>query len=403
MTFGQYFAIGMWSVTIGTYISQNTSPEGLAIFGSSFIGIAAMSGALGALVSPLVFGSLADGLFSTERLLSVLNLGCAAALALTALATSQTWFFVGLVLYYQFAVPTITLGNSLSLRHFKSDTAAFPIARSAGTVGWIVAMLLVGTFIPVMLGRESIEATTLPIWLGLVSHVVVAAYSLALPHTPPLTAMVHWSRIARGWGELLRREPKLGRFMLAALLATIGPQFYNVILNAYMNQIGVRNAASWMAIGQVTEVIVILLMPAVLVAIGPKQTFFIGLVAWIVRYALIYFGGAEGLPFVLTIASIALHGVSYSFVYLTGFMYVDRIAPRESSAVAQGMFAMATSGFGHLTGSALVAWCQSEFLTPAGCDVPPYDWPTFWLVPLLLGVVATVVFWGTMGLKREVY
>ncbi len=403
MMFGQYFAMGLWSVTVGAYIAANTTPSGMAMFGSTFLGIATMSGAIGALVSPLVFGSLADGLFSTERLLSVLNFGCAASLALIALATSQTWFFVGLLLYYQCAVPTVTLTNSLSLRHTKTDAAAFPIVRSIGTIGWIIAMLLVGSVIPLLLGRESIEATAIPMWLALVSHLAMALYSLTLPHTPPLTAMVHWSRIASGWSDLLRSDPRLGRFMLVALLAAIGPQFYNAFLNAYLNQSGVTNAASWMSIGQGTEVLVILLLPGLIARFGPKRIIFIGLLGWVVRFALFSVGGATGIPFLLTLLAISLHGLCYAFVYLTGYMYVDKIAPRKSAAVAQGMFAMATSGVGHLAGALLGGWCQSRFLTPAGVEPAPFDWSTLWLVPMALGVIATVVFWATMGLKREVY
>jgi nucleoside transporter len=403
MMFGQYFAIGVWSVTVGAYISANTSPAGSAMFGSWFMGVAAVSGALGALISPLVFGSLADGMFSTQKLLAVLNLGCAATLIVIAQSTHQTWFFVGLLAYYQFAVPTITLTNSLALRHSRTDGRAFPIARAIGTIGWIAALLLVGSLVPALIGRESIEQTTIPMWLGLASHVGMAGYCLTLPHTPPLVAMVKWRSMIGSWTTLLRDEPRLGRFLLVALVATIGPQFYNAFLNVFVNQIGVSHAASWMSVGQCTEVMVILLLPGLIAAVGPKRICFFGLIIWCVRYVLLLFAGSEGFEFVLTMVAIALHGFCYACFYLTGYMYVDKIAPRKSGAVAQGMFAMATSGVGHMIGSLLAGWNQAQHLTPSGVDPAPYDWPSFWLLPLYLGIAATVLFWATMGLKREIY
>ena len=403
MMFGQYMALGMWIVTVGTYIAQNTAPAGLAIFGSWFVGVAAVSSAVGALVSPIVFGSLADGMFSSQRLLSVANIGCALSLVLIATADSQGWFFVGMLAYYQFAVPTMTLTNSIALRQFDNPTTKFPIARAVGTGGWIVAMIIVGSAAPVLLGVDSIEASTLPMWLSLAVHLAMAAYCLTLPHTPPLATMVNWRSIATSWAELLSREPRIGRFLLVAFVATIAPQFCNVYLNANMNQIQIPGAASRMSLGQFAEIFVILSLPALVVAIGPKRTFFIGLLAWSVRYGLLCFGGDSGWPFAMLMTSIALHGFCYAYVYISGFLYVDRIAPPEFAAVAQGMFAMATSGLGHLIGSLASGGAQAVYLTPPDVEPQPYNWPMFWAVALVISTNSIVVFWLTMGLRRDVY
>ena len=146
--FLQFLAVGLWQVTVSTYIGANTGEAGSGIFDPSFVGTSGISIALGALFAPLFFGALADSWFRTEHLMAALNVGCAVALWLIESSTSQGSFFLWLVVYYQFCIPALTLCNSLALRHFGKSRLSFSVARSVGTLGWIVAMYLVGSLAP---------------------------------------------------------------------------------------------------------------------------------------------------------------------------------------------------------------------------------------------------------------
>src|SRR5690606_37442121 len=138
--------------------------------------------------------------------------------------------------------------------------------------------------------------------------------------------------------------------------------------------------ATTLSIGQMAQIVCILDLPLLLYRWGPKRVFVIGVIAWAVRYLGLEFGGPAGLPLVFVYTAILVHGFCYVFVYINAFIYVDHAATPETQSAAQGLLALVTSGLGHLVGSLFSGAMQSVFLTPAGVEVPPYDWRSFFLV-----------------------
>lgn len=374
------------------------------MFDAWFLGIAGVAGAVGALASPVVFGALADSWFRGERLIALVNLGCAGMLALLSLATNQWVFLLGLLGYYQFCVPGVTLMQSVSLRHLRGDRHAFPVIRTGGTVGWILAMWWVGSVTPWWWGTESvaIESSAWPMRFAIIAHLVAAGCALTLPPSPPLGRAAGWRKLLDGCRSLLRSQPRLVRFLLVSFCATVPAQFYNLFANLYLNEIGVPHAASKLSLGQIVEIFCMLALPMLLLRWGPKRVFVVGLLAWVVRYLCLAFGAAQGWPLALVYVAILLHGVCYTFVYITAFIYVDHAATAGSRSASQGLLAMTTSGLGHLAGSLLTGLLQAQFLTPAGVTPAPYDWRSFFLVGAAAGGVALAAFGLLMGFHREV-
>ncbi len=404
MMFLMFLPPGMWTVTVGTYIGENTGGAGTGMFDAWFVGLAGMAAAIGAIGSPLLFGALADSWFRSERMIAALNLACAAVLVLTWNALGQWWFLAGMVAYYQFSVPGLTLAHSLALRHLAGAKHVFPVVRASGTAGWIAALWIVGTIMPWAwnVPSKSIEETTWPMVFAAIGHVVMAVFALTLPRTLPLGKAVSWRTLLHASVALIASQPRLVRFLLVSFCATIAAQFYNMYVNLYLNNIGVPHAATRLSYGQVVEIGCMLLLPWLLVRWGPKRVFVIGVAAWMVRYLCLAYGGHEGLPLVLIYVAILLHGACYTFVYITGFIYVDHSATPETQSAAQGLLAMVTSGLGHLAGSLLSGAMQARFLTPEGVEPPPYEWRWFFLVAATVAAVAIVLFWVLMGIKREV-
>lgn len=404
MQFLQFVPLGMWVVTLGTYIGQNTEAMGSGMFDASFVGISGLAGALGALVAPLLFGAVADGWFRSERLIALLNIGCAALLIAMWQSTHQWWFFAWMVLYYQFAVPAGTLANSLSLRHLSNSKNAFPLVRAFGTAGWVFALVVVSSLTPMWLGVPSIEVeqSVLPMKLALAAHLLMALYALTLPHTPPLGAATRWNTLLAGCKKLATSQPRLVRFLLVSFFATVSAQFYNMYANLYLNKLGIENAGSNLALGQGVEIACMLLLPWLLAQWGPKRVFVIGVAAWAVRYVCLAFGGAEGLPLVAVYVAILLHGVCFTFVYVVGYIYVDHASTPDTQAAAQGMLAVATVGIGHVAGSVFSGTLQAVYLTPEGVADPPYNWTIFFLIAAAISTVAVALFGMLMGFHREV-
>ncbi len=194
MMFLQYFGLGLWAVTTGSYVDANTVGQGLGIFPPWFIGFLSLSSAIGSIVAPIVAGIAADRWMNGERLLLLLHLACAGCLWGMAATQSAGWFLFAVVMYYQFFCPTVSLSNALSLRHLPHPDREFAWVRSIGTLAWIFAGLIVGLAAPGYWG-ESIERTNLPLYFGAVGQLAMAAYCFTLPASPPVRSAVGgWRR-----------------------------------------------------------------------------------------------------------------------------------------------------------------------------------------------------------------
>ena len=147
------------------------------------------------------------------------------------------------------------------------------------------------------------------------------------------------------------------------------------------------NAAAKMSIGQISEVLVMLLLPLLYTRVRMKWILAAGLLIWGGRYFLFAFGNNDNLVWVLY-AAIILHGFAFSFSFLTAQIYVDKVAPPQIRSTAQGLMTLVTMGVGALLGSYIAGEVVKAFTNEDGS----HDWQTIWLVPAIFGCVVTVVF-----------
>ncbi len=384
----QYGTLGLWSVTVNTFIGSNTGDAGSGMFSPGFIGLAATTGALGGLLAPAVLGVIADRYFSTQKLLAILHAACVLCLIAMCGARNQIVFYLALLTYYQAYVPTITLSNSLALRHLPDVDRQFPVIRAVGTAGWVAAGVLVGFVWQEVVGH-SIEATLVPLKIAAVVHAALALYCLTLPATPALgQAQVGWRALAGGTN--LWRNRQFLIFIAVSVIAVAPSQFYNSFVNPFMNHTGFEHAAAKLTLGQLTEIGCMLALPLLLVRFGLRRLFLVGSLAWAIRFWLL--ASYESLGLWVTYPAILVHGACFTFVYMTGQLYADRLADRDARAAAQGVHMLATSGLGHLVGAFAAQFAQARLLTPEGVSPPPYDWHKLWLIPLAISLGATLLF-----------
>jgi nucleoside transporter len=373
LMFLQYFVWGSWYVTMGTWLGQTLH------FSGEQIGLAAGTTALAAMISPFFMGMVADRFFSTERILAALHLIGGVVMFWASLQTTFGTFYTILLIYTLCFMPTLALSNSISFHQMKDPGREFPAIRVLGTIGWIVAGLLIGTL--------GLEASATPLQLAAASSIVLGVFCLALPHTPPQKQSRAKLADILGLDALkLLGERSFAIFVLGSFLICIPLQFYYAFANLFLNELHVTNAAGKMTLGQMSEIFFMLVMPWFFRRLGVKYMLLVGMAAWTARYVLFAYGNSSELVWMLY-AGILLHGICYDFFFVTGQIYVDRRAPADLRAAAQGLIAFVTLGVGMFIGSWVSGRVVDAFGGPAG-----HDWQSIWLVPAAGAAVVLLLF-----------
>jgi len=375
MMFLQYFVWGAWYVTMGTWLGETLR------FSGEQIGLAAGTTAVAAIISPFFVGMVADRFMATERILALLHILGGAVLFYASLQTSFGPFYAVLLVYTLCYMPTLALSNSLSFRQMSDPGREFPPIRVLGTIGWIVAGLVIGTL--------GLEKTARPLQFAACGSVLLGLFCLALPHTPPMkkAERVTFAGILGLDALKLLGERSFAIFVLGSFLVCIPLQFYYAFANLFLNELNVSNAAGKMTLGQMSEIFFMLVMPWFFRRLGVKWMLLVGMAAWTARYAFFAFGTQADLVWMLY-AGILLHGICYDFFFVTGQIYVDTKAPPDLRAAAQGFIAFVTLGVGMFIGSWASGRVVDMFAQPGG----GHDWHQIWLVPAAGAFVVLLLF-----------
>ena len=395
MMFLEFFIWGGWFVTMGSYLAANLHASGAQT------GLAYGTQAWGAIIAPFIVGLVADRYFNAERLLGVFHI--AGGILMYVLYSTGAFgaFYPVLLAYMILYMPTLALVNAIAFRQMDDPSRHFSGVRVWGTIGWIVAGLGV-SYLFAWDSRAGIAEGRLreTFLMCSIASFVLGAYAFTLPRTPPRPAAGEAGGLGRllGFDALvLLKERNFAVFFLASVLICIPLAFYYQNANQFLTEIQVANATGKQTIGQMSEVLFMLLIPLFLRSFGMKLTLLVGMLAWAVRYVLFAFGNAHELAFLLLIG-IALHGVCYDFFFVSGQIYTDSKAGAAHKAAAQGLITLATYGLGMLVGF-WAAGLIDDLYVSAGA----HDWKVIWLYPAVFAAAVFALFAAAFRNERVAY
>ncbi len=405
MMFLQFFVWGVFFVTMGKYISSLfADEEGI----NTIVGQSYATQTWAALFAPLIVGFLGDRFMNKERLNGILHLLGAVLLWWVSTITDSTTLFWALLTFFICYMPTLALVNTITFQNVDDIEKDFPVVRLFGTIGWIVAGLVIsesffGLFtLPLLPGIEDGGATAAQFQVAAIVSAIYGVYSFTLPASPPegKGEPVDVVKIL-GFDALnLMRNPSYFVFALCSFLICIPLAFYYARTGEFVYAMHFdERTAGVMALGQVSEIFFMALVPFFLARLGVKKMLLVGMLAWAVRYAL--FGLMPSLM-PMVVLGIVLHGICYDFFFVTGQLYTDRVAPREMRTSAQALLGLLTYGAGMLVGNYILGWWGDRIgLDPTTQEGWQADAAQFWLMPAALALGVSILFFLTFWDKTS--
>ncbi len=386
MMFLEFFIWGAWYTSVAVYMAA----EGMGTLTHWPYTV----NPIAAIAAPFFLGLVADRYFATEKVLGVLHLLGGVVLLLVPQFSGVPVLFILLLLLYNLCyMPTLGLANSLAFHHIQSQEKQFPLIRVFGTIGWIVAGLFVSFVLKffVVEGRLP-EQTPLPIYTAAVASILLGLYSFSLPHTPPPAAGQRVSiRSIVGLDALEQLGSKpFYVFLVSSFLISIPLAAYYNFTQLFLEATGFQNIAGTQTLGQMSEVVFMLLMPVFFARLGVKWMLLVGMGAWVLRYVLFALA-APSTIFWMIILGILLHGICYDFFFVTGQIYVDKKSTPAIRGQAQGMLVLVTYGLGMLIGAQVAGNLYNSFLSGAGA-LTLEAWQQFWFIPAAFAAVVMVLF-----------
>ncbi|MCO8123424.1 MFS transporter [Stieleria sp. TO1_6] len=401
--FLQFFVWGVFFVPMGKYLGVIFGDYEAAGTLNKIIGGIYSTQTWAALAAPLVVGYVADRLFNKEVVNGVLHLiGGALLWWCSTITESPDQFYWVMLTFFLCYMPTLALVNAITFQNVESVEEDFPKIRLWGTIGWIVSGLVVsesffGLFpLPILPGVEGAGSTNLPLKIGAVVSIFYGLFSFLLPASPP-QGRGQSTSLAKVLGldaVALFKNPNYLIFAVCSFLICIPLAFYYARTNEFVSQMAFGDRASAvMALGQVSEIFFMALVPFFLRRLGVKLMLFVGMLAWALRYTL--FGLMPSSPAMLVLG-IALHGICYDFFFVTGQLYTDRVAPKDMRTSAQAFIGLLTYGGGMLVGNFVYGyWGDAIELDPLTREGWQEGAAQFWLMPAGISVAIAVLFFAT--------
>lgn len=377
MMFLMFSTWGAWYGQMGKYLFTTLHATG------DQIGSAYATFSIASIVAPFFMGMVADRFFSAQKVMGVLNLLGAVILYFLIQNQDPNTFFWYILAYTLTFAPNLALSSSIAMNQMENPEKEFPSIRVMGTIAWIVITNIIGFY--------GVGDKVTIFQIAMFTSVAWAIFAFTLPNTPPkATKATSFGQILGTDAFVLFKDRSFLVFFICSILVCIPLSFYYAHANLSLTESNMTNVENKMSLGQVSEVLFMLLIPFALSKFGIKKMLIVGLVAWIIRFVCFGYGDGISSEWMLYLA-IILHGVCYDFFFVTGQIYTDNKAGEKIKNSAQGLITLATYGIGMGIGSILSGKVLDKYTTKVG-EVSTHDWTAVWMVPAAISAVVLLIF-----------
>lgn len=403
MMFFQYAVWGAWTPILGATITGRmhaTGAEVGAVYGVLW---------LACIITPFIGGQIVDRLIPSQIYLGLAGVVCAVSAYM--MSTQQfiggvfsggliTWMWVWAIAF----APTIGIANSIAMYHLNREGTSseiqerdFSFIRTAGTVGWIVASLVLTAYL--YWEKHALKLTIQKgAWAPLeemkvaaIFGVILTIVAFLLPNTPPSKEAKNPWAFTKAF-SMFATVPGFLVFMVISFLISTEFQFYYVWSGVFMEdkhglKIDHDLVSLYKSIAQYAEIICLgVFTPLSLKYLGMRKTLVIGALAWPLRYFI--FVMYKVLPVPIVLASMSFHGIGFAFVFVTSYIYIDRISPKDIRASAQSLFTLVTLGVGNWLGTLFSGWLKDHYTN----NVEVTNWQSFYMIPAILTTVCGLAY-----------
>lgn len=390
MLFFLFFVWGAWFAGLGRFMGE-------AGFDAAAIGWAYSCTPIAAILTPFFIGIFADRFMNAERLQGLLLIlaGAFIAAAPSFANPHKPGIFIGLLLAHSLCfMPTLGLSNTICLKHLSDAERDYPRVRIFATLGWIVAGLAISFVF-------QYDASVKQCYVAAAASIAVGLYSFRLPKTlPPARGEKVSIGDLIGTGTIpYFRKLSFAVFMFASLLVCCAFMPYWANLGFFLGKAGIEKTSAFQTWGQIAELpVLFFVLPIFLKKFGIKWTMIVGVTCWILRYfvfasaagSLAGGPGLTGAVMSLLLIGVLLHGFSYDFVFISGYLYVDKHVDEKVRAQAQGLLTVFTQGIAFLISSRiLVGYYHAKIVGESG-GFP--EWKQFWMLPVGYLIVILILF-----------
>ena len=373
MSFLEFAVWGSYLISLGNFLANEGLEKDIYWF-YTVQGIVSI-------IMPALIGIIADKWLQAQKMLSLCHLIAALSMGAAGwycLANPHHVEFGPLFTLYTvsvaFFMPTIGLSNSVAysaLTKSGLDTVkAFPPIRVFGTVGFIVAMLMVNF---IHIGGVSMQTTCYQLFLSAAFSLVLVIYALTMPQCEINKESSKGGLVdALGLKAFsLFKDSRMAIFFIFSFMLGVSLQITNSYGNSFISSFanvaeyaeswGAKNANALISLSQMSETLCILLIPFCLKRFGIKIVMLMSMFAWVFRFA--FFGlGNPGDGVALFILSMIVYGIAFDFFNVSGSLYVDSRTDSAMRSSAQGLFMLMTNGLGATAGTLAAGAVVNHFV-----------------------------------------